>query len=222
MTDSPARSFVRRALLHGVAASLSDAELLSQLICRTKADRDTRDLADRLLRTTGGLRPLLASKAALLGEIPGIGPANIARLVAAVELGRRYIETPARRMQQLQSPRDAAHCFKARLADLPYEVFACVYLDSRHRVIEFEPLFRGTIDGASVYAREVLRRALYHNAAAVIVGHNHPSGSCEPSEADRRITARLRQSLALLDIPLLDHLIVAPTEHLSLAERGWL
>jgi len=120
------------------------------------------------------------------------------------------------------SPADAAACFRARLGDLSYEAFACVFLDTRHRVICFEVLFRGTIDGAPIYPREVLKRALHHNAAAIIAGHNHPSGDCEPSHADRTITQRLQKCLALVDIRLLDHLIVTGSEFRSLAELGCL
>jgi DNA repair protein RadC len=101
-------------------------------------------------------------------------------------------------------------------------VFCCLFLDTRHRVICFEALFRGTVDGATVYPREVVKRALYHNAAAVILGHNHPSGDCEPSEADRSITAKLAGALALVDVRLLDHLVVSRQGHVSLAERGWI
>ena len=112
--------------------------------------------------------------------------------------------------------------FRARLADLPHEVFSCLFLDTRHRLIRYEELFRGTVDGAAVYPREVLKRALHHNAAAVIFGHNHPSGVSEPSEADRGITLKLGRALALVDIRLLDHLVVTRDGHVSLAERGWI
>lgn len=139
-----------------------------------------------------------------------------------MEVGRRYLEAPAERRTLLRDPGDAARLFKARLCDLPHEIFGCLFLDTRHRVIRYEELFRGTLDGASVYPREVLKRALHHNAAAVILGHNHPSGVCEPSEADRSITLRLAKALALVDIRLLDHLVVSRGGHTSLAERGWL
>jgi DNA repair protein RadC len=122
----------------------------------------------------------------------------------------------------LRAPGDAARYFRARLADLPHEVFSCLYLDTRHRLIRYEELFRGTIDGATVHPREVVKRALHHNAAAMIVGHNHPSGVAEPSESDRSITLKLARALDLVEIRLLDHLVVSRDGHVSLAERGWI
>ena len=120
----------------------------------------------------------------------------------------------------LAAPEDAARYLKARLLDLPHEVFCCLFLDTRHRLIRYEELFRGTIDGATVYPREVVKRALAHNASAVILGHNHPSGVSEPSEADRSITLKLAKALALVEIRLLDHVVVSRGGHVSLAERG--
>jgi DNA repair protein RadC len=122
----------------------------------------------------------------------------------------------------LRAPGDAARYFRARLADLPHEVFSCLYLDTRHRLIRYEELFRGTIDGATVHPREVVKRALHHNAAAMIVGHNHPSGVAEPSESDRGITLKLARALDLVEVRLLDHLVVSRDGHVSLAERGWI
>src|SRR5690606_7643296 len=155
-------------------------------------------------------------------RVRGLGPARIARLAAAVELGRRYLEAPALQRTALRAPSDAARVFRAQLADLPHEVFSCLFLDTRHRVICYEELFRGTVDGAAVYPREVLKRSLHHNASAVIVGHNHPSGVAEPSEADRSITVKLARALALVDVRLLDHVVVSRGGHVSLAERGWI
>lgn len=197
---------------------MSDSELLAVMM---GGGAVALEHSQRWLEHAGGLPRLLASDARTLQQLPALGPAASARLLAAVELGRRYLETPVRR-RPLKSPQDAAACFRARLADLPHEVFGCIFLDTRHRIITFEPLFRGTVDGAAVYTREILKRALYHNASAVIVGHNHPSGDCEPSEADRSITIRIKRSLALVDICLLDHLIVSPGVCQSLAERGLL
>ena len=208
-----------RLLEHG-ATGLADSELLAMVLC---GDADAHVVrAQRWLDRMGGLVRLLACDARTLRELPALGAAGCARLLAAVELGRRYLEAPVEARRALRSPRDAAACFRARLADLPHEVFGCLFLDTRHRVISFEPLFRGTVDGAAVYPREILKRALHHNAAAVIVGHNHPSGDCDPSEADRSITQRLKKSLALVDICLLDHLIVSRGDSRSLAELGWL
>jgi DNA repair protein RadC len=144
----------------------------------------------------------------------------VARLLASLELGRRYLGAPVEPRCPLAAPADAARFLKAKLLDLPHEVFCCLFLDTRHRLIRYEELFRGTIDGATVYPREVVKRALAHNASAVIVGHNHPSGVSEPSEADRSITLKLAKALALVEIRLLDHLVVSRGGHVSLAERG--
>ncbi len=199
------------------AETLSDADLLAQLFGHGTAPARAR--AKDWLLQAGGLDKLLAHEGRAL---EGFGAARRARLRAAAELGRRFLERSVPLGEPLLNPRDASACFRARLADLPHEVFACVFLDTRHRVICFETLFRGTLDGAPIYPREVLKRALHHNAAAVIAGHNHPSGDCEPSQADRSITRRLQKSLALVDIRLLDHLIVARGNCRSLAEAGWI
>ena len=201
------------------AEQLSDADLLVRLLGGRSAAAQQQ--AELWLRQAGGLQRLAACGQQMLREFNGFGPARRERLRAAVELGRRCLERSVPLREPLRNPEQAAACFRARLADLPHEVFACVFLDTRHRIICFEILFRGTIDGAPIYPREVLKRALHHNAAAVIAGHNHPSGDCEPSQADRSITRRLQNSLALVDIRLLDHLIVARGCSRSLAELGW-
>ncbi len=201
------------------AEQLSDADLLVRLLGGRSAAAQQQ--AELWLRQAGGLQRLAACGHQMLREFNGFGPARRERLRAAVELGRRCLERSVPLREPLRNPEQAAACFRARLADLPHEAFACVFLDTRHRIICFEILFRGTIDGAPIYPREVLKRALHHNAAAVIAGHNHPSGDCEPSQADRSITRRLQNSLALVDIRLLDHLIVARGCSRSLAELGW-
>ena len=137
-------------------------------------------------------------------------------------MGRRYLEATLRRDAVLASPEQTRLFLKARLRSYQHEVFACLFLDNRHRVICFEELFVGTIDGASVYPREVVKRALHHNAAAVIFAHNHPSGVAEPSPADRAITQRLREALGLMDVRVLDHLVIGDNEVVSFAERGLL
>jgi DNA repair protein RadC len=200
--------------------ALSDAALLAMVLGRGTAPAQLR--AGHWLEQAGGLTALIAADQQTLQRITGFGRARRERLLACIELGRRCLERSLPPREPLHNPEDAAACFSARLADLPHEAFACVFLDTRHRIICFEILFRGTIDGAPIYPREVLKRALHHNAAAVIAGHNHPSGDCEPSQADRTITRRLQKSLALVDIRLLDHLIVARGCSRSLAELGWL
>jgi DNA repair protein RadC len=207
-------------LLESAAGQLSDAELLTVLLAG--AGCGNAETAADLLRACGGLHGLLRARPADLTAARGLGRAGIARVQAALELGRRYLEGPLDRRRVLKRPADAAACFRARLGDLTYEVFSCLYLDTRHGIIGLEPLFRGTVDGATVYPREVVKRALHHNAAAMILGHNHPSGDCEPSEADRSITAKLASALALVDVRLLDHLVVSAAGHVSLAERGWI
>jgi DNA repair protein RadC len=209
-------------MLRAGVASLSDAELLAVLLVGGRCGTAALDLADALLVASGGLHEVFAMSPAQLGAIPGIGRARVARLEAAIELGRRYLSEPLRRGSPLKAPSEAAQLLQAELADLPHEVFGCLYLDTRHRLIGFERLFRGTIDGATVHPREVVKRALHHNAAALIVGHNHPSGVAEPSESDRGITRRLGDALELVGIRLLDHLIVSRASHVSLAERGWI
>lgn len=212
----------REKLLGNGPRTLSDRELLAVLLGSGCGGADVLEVARVLLERCGGLAGLTSANPTELSRVKGLGPARIARLQAAVELGRRYLTAPSAARPALKAPQDAARVFRARLADLPHEVFSCLFLDTRHRVIVYEELFRGTIDGAMVYPREVLKRALHHNAAAVIVGHNHPSGVSEPSEADRSITLKLAKALALIDVRLLDHLIVSRGGHVSLAERGWI
>lgn len=210
------------AKLRSVAGveTLSDAALLALLFGRCTRQALLR--SEHWLEQAGGLATLAAAEHVSMAAITGFGAARRQRLHAGIEIARRCLERTAPLHQPLRNPEEAAACFSARLADLPHEAFACVFLDTRHRIICFEILFRGTLDGAPIYPREVLKRALHHNAAAVIVGHNHPSGDCEPSQADRTITRRLQKTLALVDIRLLDHLIVARGCSRSLANLGWL
>jgi len=210
----------RERLLAAGPQALSDGELLAVLLGTGTRDQPVTELARGLLQRWGNLTALLATPAAELSQVHGLGPARVARLVAALEVGRRYLEAPLEPRSSLGAPADAARFFKARLLDLPHEVFCCLFLDTRHRLIRYEELFRGTIDGATVYPREVVKRALHHNASAVILGHNHPSGVSEPSEADRSITLKLAKALALVEVRLLDHVVVSRGGHVSLAERG--
>lgn len=195
-------------------ATLTDAELLGSLI--------GDGLASTLLAHFGSLRALLGAEPRQLQAIQGLGARKIAQLHGALELARRHYRAALDVRPALDGPADTRRFLRAQLRDRPFEVFCCLYLDNRHRVIAFEELFRGTIDGATVYPREVVRQSMLHNAAALIVAHNHPSGIAEPSHADTLITQRLREALALVDIRLLDHLIVAGPATLSLAERGLL
>jgi DNA repair protein RadC len=214
------RVLMQQQILRFGAERLTDAEILTVLLGVRRAGGTA--LAEQLLARVGNLQNLLASSTAELCTVPGLGQARAARLRAATELGRRHLGGPVDRRRSMARPSDAAAFLRSRLAELAYEVFGCLFLDTRHRLICFEPLFRGTLDGATVYPREVLKRALHHNAAALILGHNHPSGDCEPSQADRSITERLARALALVDIRLLDHVVVSSAGHVSLAERGWI
>ena len=220
--DWPAHERPREKLLQRGPESLSDAELLALFLRTGLRGRTAVDLARDLLNRFQGLRPLLDSALGPLCDTPGIGPAKSVQLKAALELGRRYLEATLRRDVVLASPEQTRLFLKARLRSYQHEVFACLFLDNRHRVICFEELFGGTIDGASVYAREVVKRALHHNAAAVIFAHNHPSGVAEPSPADRAITQRLREALGLMDVRVLDHLVIGDDDVVSFAERGLL
>ncbi|MBX3687775.1 DNA repair protein RadC [Dokdonella sp.] len=213
----PSQERPREKLLARGPGVLSDAELLAVFLGSGRRGKTAVDLGRDLLARAGSLKTLLDAPQ---GE-PGIGSVAWCRLCAALELGKRYLDAELRSSTALTSPTDSARYLKSRLAGYPYEVFACLFLDNRHRVIAFEELFRGSIDGAAVHPREVVRRCLAHNAAAVIAAHNHPSGVAEPSSADRQITTRLRDSLALVDVRLLDHFVIGHGEPTSLAQRGW-
>ena len=219
--DWPAGERPREKLLARGAAVLSDSELLAIFLGSGLRGRDAVGTARELLNAHGPLRALLEHTPAALVKLPGLGPARACALAAALELGNRHLAAHLERGEALTDPGAAGRYFAQRLRGYPHEVFAALFLDTRHRALAFEELFRGTVDGAEVHPREVVRRALAHNAAAVIVGHNHPSGSAEPSAADRAVTARLKQSLALVDIRLLDHFVVGDGSPVSLAARGW-
>jgi DNA repair protein RadC len=222
ITDWPANERPREKLLEKGAAALSDAELLAILLRTGMRGHSAVDLARNVLRNFESLRKLLASDRRRFCAQPGLGPTRFAELQAAVEIGRRQLSETLRTGPSLASPRATREYLTATLRDLEHEVFCCLYLDKRHRLIQFEELFRGTIDGASVHPREIVKQALQHNCAAVIVAHNHPSGIAEPSHADELITQRVKEALALVDIRLLDHIIVGDGTSVSLAESGLL
>ena len=194
------------------------AELLAVLL--RGRSRASLELAERLLTRFGGLRKLLHADPRLLRHEPGVGRATLAVLRALPALSQRYFEETLPTGQAIRSPADTERFLLARLRHLPHELFCCLYLDNRHRVLQFDELFRGTIDGTSVYPREVVKQALAVNAAAIILAHNHPSGVAEPSQADERITRRLKAALELVDIRLLDHLVIGDGVATSLAKRG--
>lgn len=220
--DWPAAERPREKLLERGAASLSDAELLAIFLRTGVAGCSAVELARRLLQEFGSLRALLEADLASFSSHLGLGSAKYAQLQAVLEMARRHLAERLRRDSALESPQAVRDYLKARLRHEPHEAFACLFLDSRHRVLAFEVLFRGSIDGASVYPRQVVKRALAHNAAALILTHNHPSGIAEPSQADRLLTQRLKDALALVDVRVLDHFIVGDGEPLSMAEHGWM
>lgn len=218
--DWPEGERPREKLLAQGAQVLSDAELLAIFLRTGVAGRSAVDLARDLLSEFGGLRALLGADRLRFCRGAGLGDAKYAQLQAVLEMGRRHLGEQLQRGQTIDSPERTASYLRARLRDYPFEVFAALFLDNRHRIIEYRELFRGTIDGASVHPREVVRQALAANAAAVIFSHNHPSGVCEPSQADQRITERLRDALALVDIRVLDHIVIGDGDFCSLAQRG--
>ncbi|MDZ3824624.1 MAG: DNA repair protein RadC [Pseudoxanthomonas sp.] len=220
--DWPDSERPREKLLGRGPDSLGDAELLAVLLGTGIRGVDAVTLARQLLARFGGLRGLLGAAPDCLLASPGIGQGKACKLLACLELARRHLGEDLRRGPALLDPGHSGRYLKARLRDYPYEVFAVLFLDTRHRPIACEELFRGSIDGAAVHPREVVRRALAHNAAAVILAHNHPSGVAEPSDADRLITRRLADALALVEVRVLDHLVIGDGEPVSLAARGWL
>jgi DNA repair protein RadC len=212
----------REKLLEQGAQALSEAELLAILIRTGTRGRSALDVARNLLVRFGSLRSLLTADKGQVCAAPGLGPTRYVALQASLELARRHYQELMSTSCALSNPRATREFLRMRLRDRPYEVFCCVYLDNRNRVIGFEELFRGTIDGASVHPREVVKEALARNAAAVILAHNHPSGIAEPSQADELITRRLKEALGLLDIRVLDHLVIGDSGCESFAERGLL
>lgn len=220
--DWPAAERPREKLLQHGAAALSDAELLAIFLRTGVAGVSAVDLARRLLHAFGGLRSLLEADLEQFSAHLGLGPAKYAQLQAVLEMARRHLAERLQRESALESPQAVRDYLKAMLRHQPHEVFGCLFLDAKHRVLAFETLFHGSIDSASVYPREVVKRALAHNAAALILTHNHPSGVAEPSEADRQLTERLKAALALVEVRVLDHFVVGDGEPLSMAERGWL
>ncbi|HDS1678763.1 TPA: DNA repair protein RadC [Pseudomonas putida] len=217
----PAEERPREKLMQRGAASLTDAELLAVFLGSGVRGRNVVELARGLLVRFGGLRQLLeADREAFVGEL-GLGPVRYGQLQALLEIGRRHLATAIERESAMDSPAAVRRYLKSMLRHEVSEVFGCLFLDTKHRPLAFEVLFRGTIDRASVYPREVVRRALQHNAAALILCHNHPSGHSEPSQDDVLLTLSLKRGLALIDVRVLDHIIIGDGEPLSMVEQGW-
>jgi len=219
ISDWPAQERPREKLLQKGADALSDAELLAIFLRTGVQGYSAVDLARFLLDDFGGLRPLLEAGEAEFCQRHGLGPAKFVQLQAVLEMARRHLFENIQRGDALCSPDQTRQYLQTQLQNYPHEVFACLFLDNRNRVISFEKIFFGTIDGASVYPREVVKLALKKNAAAVIFAHNHPSGVAEPSRSDEQITRRLKQALEVVDIRVLDHIVIGD-EVVSFAERG--
>ena len=220
--DWPVDERPREKLLKQGPEALSEAELIAIFLRTGIRGRSAVDIARDLLVKFGSLRGLLTADREAVCATAGLGPARYAALQASLELARRHYRELMHVGPMLTNPRSTREYLRMRLRDLDHEVFCCVYLDNRNRVITCEELFRGTIDGATVHPREVVKRALAHNAAAVILAHNHPSGVAEPSQADELITRRVKESLAAVDIHVLDHLVIGDSQCESMAERGML
>ena len=222
ISDWPAGERPRERLLAHGAEALSDAELLAIFLRVGVRGKSAVDLARDLLgHFDGSLGRLAQASPRALAKLPGLGPAKASQLAATLELARRALSEEMKSGDLLASPAAVRDWLRLRMGALPYEAFAALWLDARNRLIAHEELFRGTLTQTSVYPREVVKRALAHNAAAVIFAHNHPSGLADPSAADELLTKTLKEALALVDIRLLDHFIVAgQAQPFSFAERG--
>ena len=221
ITDWAVEERPREKLLIKGAEALTDAELLAIFLRTGIKGKTAVDLARDLLEETGGLTPLLSANEKRFCKSKGLGQAKYVQLQAVVEMSRRYLQEKLQRGDVMSNVTDVKNYLKARLQHYPFEVFSCLFLDNKHRVIEYEELFRGTIDSASVHPREVVRRVLEHNAAAIVLAHNHPSGVAEPSQSDQDITYKLKQALNMIDVRVLDHFIIGD-DVISFAERGLL
>ena len=222
ITDWPVQERPRERLLALGAGSLADAELLAILLRTGTKGKSAVDVARQLLGRFGSVSALLEAGPEALAETPGLGSAKLAQLQAALELAKRALREDLSSRDALSSPRVVRDYLRLLLSGREQEVFVVLLLDAQHRVIASEEMFRGTLTQTSVYPREVVKCALKHNCAAVIFAHNHPSGVAEPSHADEILTRSLKAALALVDIQVLDHFIVAGTRTMSFAERGLL
>ena len=222
ISDWPLEERPREKLLGRGAEALSDAELLAIFLRTGTRGKTAVDLAREVLHHFGGLRGLLIAPQAAFCQFPGLGQAKFVQLQAVLALAQRHLAETLLRESSLTSPEETKQYLLSRLRDYPHEVFACLFLDSQHRVIRYEELFRGTLNGASVHPREVVKKTLEYNAAALIFAHNHPSGIAEPSRADRHLTRRLIEALELVEVRVLDHIVIGDGECVAFSERGWL
>lgn len=222
ITDWPADERPREKLLEKGAAALSDAELLAIFLRVGVTGKSAVDLARDLLIQCGGLNGIFRAGRAELTAVHGMGDSKFAQLQAVFEMARRALREEMATRDALTSPQAVRDYLKLKLGGLPREVFMLLFLDAQHRVLAQEELFAGTLTQTAVYPREVVKRALHHNAAAVILAHNHPSGVAEPSRADEQLTKTLKEALALVEVRVLDHFVVAGNQAVSFAERGLL
>jgi len=220
ISDWPKAERPREKLIEKGAAALSDAELLAIFLRTGITGKNAVELARELLTYFGSLTKLCAAELHAFSQLPGMGPAKFAQLQAVMEMARRALAEELKSGDIMDSPQSVRNYLRLSLGGKSHEVFVGIFLDARHRTISTEELFRGTLTQASVYPREVVKRALFHNAAAMIFAHNHPSGVAEPSKADEMLTQSLKQALALIDIRVLDHFVIGSEEVVSFAERG--
>jgi DNA repair protein RadC len=222
ITDWPPDERPREKLLKRGAESLSDAELVAIFLRTGVKGRTAVDIAREAITRFGSLSGLFAASANAVSAVSGLGAAKYVQLQAVLEMARRALREKLDRGSALGSPQAVRDYLRLKLQDRPHEIFLGVFLDAQNRVLAVEELSRGTLTQTSVYPREVVKRALHHNAAALIFAHNHPSGIAEPSRSDEALTAALRQALALVDVKVLDHFIVGAGTAMSFAERGLL
>jgi DNA repair protein RadC len=221
MKDLPAQARPREKLLERGPQALSDVELLAILLRTGISGKNVLTFAEELL-APGGISGLLNASRQQLKVFKGLGPAKQAELLAVAELARRSIGQQLREREAFHTPGTVKQYLQLHLSHKAHEVFAVLFLDSQNRMLALEELFRGTLTQTSVYPREVVLRALHHQSAAVVLAHNHPSGSVQPSRADEALTQNLKASLALVDVRVLDHIIVGQGRTLSMAEEGLL
>ena len=218
--DWPKSERPREKLLTNGAASLSDAELLAIFLRTGIAGKSAVDLARELLINFGSLTSLFAADHATFCQLPGMGTAKFTQLQAVLEMARRTLGDQLKSADILQSPETVRKYLRLTLNNKKHEIFMAIFLDARNRPIATEELFKGSLTQASVYPREVIKRALHYNAAAIIFAHNHPSGIAKPSQADKTLTQNLKKALALIEIKVLDHFIIDNQTIMSFAEDG--
>lgn len=222
ITNWPKDERPRERLLHRGASVLSDAELLAIFFRTGVKGKSAVELARQLLLRFNGLRPLLESDLDAFCAIDGLGPAKYAQLQAALELGKRYLHAELQQGDAITNPSNTKSYLLSKLRSYDREVFACIFLDSQHKIIQYEELFFGTIDQSHVHVREIMKRALYFNCASIILAHNHPSGNPKPSPQDCTLTQHIKQLLQAVDIIVLDHFIIGDTKVVSLFEENLL